>query len=88
MLLGGSVLPVVTLVWSIVEQSPLAIVFSTVGVIIGHLPRAIGAIRFRQSWLGVVCHSLATLIFVVLQWIALANHLLGRQIAWRGRTEA
>lgn len=87
LLLGGSVLPVVTLVWSIAEQNPLAIVVSTVGVIVGHLPRAIGAIRFRQSWLGVVCHSLATLIFVALQWVALVFHLLGRQIAWRGRTE-
>jgi glycosyltransferase involved in cell wall biosynthesis len=87
LLLGGSVLPVVTLVWSIVAQSPLAIAFSIVGVMMGHLPRAIAAIRFRQSWLGVVCHSLATLIFVALQWVALAIHLLGRQIAWRGRTE-
>ncbi len=86
-LLGGSVLPVVTLVWSMAEQNPLAIVVSTVGVIVGHLPRAIGAIRFRQSSFGVICHSLATLIFVALQWIALVFHLLGRQIAWRGRTE-
>jgi glycosyltransferase involved in cell wall biosynthesis len=88
LLLGGSVLPVVTLVWSIVEPSPVAFALSIVGVVIGHLPRAIGAVRFRQSWLGVLFHSLATLLFVALQWIALAFHLLGRRIAWRGRTEA
>lgn len=87
LLLGGSVLPVFTLAWSIVAQSLLGIVFSTAGVVIGHLPRAIAAVRFRQSWLGVGFHSLATLIFVALQWVALANHLLGRKIAWRGRTE-
>ncbi len=33
LLFGGSVLPVVTLVWSIVAQSPLAIAFSIVGVL-------------------------------------------------------
>ncbi len=88
LLLGGSVLPVVTLVWSIVTQSLFVFVLSVVGVIVGHLPRAIAAVRFRQSWLGVLCHSLATLLFVALQWIALAFHLLGHRIAWRGRTEA
>jgi len=87
LLLGGSVLPVITLAWSIAASQPLAAMFSATGVIVGHLPRAIAAIRFRQSILGVLCHSMATLIFVALQWIALGNHLLGRQIAWRGRTE-
>lgn len=86
-LLGGSVLPVVALVCSVITQNPPAIALSIVGVLIGHLPRAIAAVRFRQSSMGVVCHSLATSIFVALQWVALSNQLLGRQIAWRGRTK-
>ena len=88
LLLGGSVLPVVTLVWSIIDLQPLAIVLSVIGLTLGHLPRAVAAVRFRQPILGVLCHSLATVIFVSLQWIALLYHLLGRQIAWRGRTES
>jgi glycosyltransferase involved in cell wall biosynthesis len=87
LLLGGSVMPVVTFVWAIWNPHLLAMMLSLLGIILGHLPRAVAAIRFRQSLLGVLCHSLATLTFVILQWVALANHLLGRQIAWRGRTE-
>lgn len=86
MLLGGSVLPVVTSVGAFVTQSQLAFGISILAVLIGHLPRAIAAVRFRQSWLGVATHSLATSVFVALQWVALANHVLGRQVAWRGRT--
>jgi glycosyltransferase involved in cell wall biosynthesis len=88
LLLGGSVLPIVTLVWSVVVHSVPGIVLSAVGVILGHLPRAIAAVRFRQPISGVLCHSLATLVFVALQWAALALHLLGRQVAWRGRKES
>lgn len=86
LLLGGSVLPVVTLAWGLAADSPLATALSLLGVLTGHLPRAVAAVRYRQSWLGAATHSLAILMFVVLQWVALANHLLGRQIAWRGRT--
>jgi hypothetical protein len=87
LLLGGSVLPVITLVWSIVVHEPIAIVLSALGVMLGHAPRAIAAIRLRQPLVGVLFHSLATLIFVALQWVALLNHLLGRKFAWRGRTQ-
>jgi hypothetical protein len=87
-LLGGSVLPVVTLVCGILQGSALIIALSAVGVTLGHLPRAVAAIRLRQSWVGVALHSIAVLIFVLLQWVALANHLLGRQVAWRGRIDS
>jgi glycosyltransferase involved in cell wall biosynthesis len=87
LLLGGSVLPVVTLVWSLLWHDHVATAVSLAGVITGHAPRAIAAVRFRHSLLGVICHSPATLLFVALQWIALLNHMLGRQVAWRGRTE-
>jgi hypothetical protein len=78
---------VITLVWSIVDQEPIAIVLSAMGVMLGHAPRAIAAKRLRQPLVGVLCHSLATLIFVALQWVALMNHVIGRKFAWRGRTE-
>ena len=86
MLIGGSVLPLITLVWSAVDSSYAAMIVSVIGVIVGHLPRAIAAVRFRQSALGVLCHAPATLVFVMLQWVALLMHLTGHQVAWRGRS--
>ena len=59
LLIGGSVLPMVTLGWAISEHRPLEIVLSTIGVLVGHLPRAIAAIRFRQPFSGVLFHSFA-----------------------------
>jgi len=88
LLLGASALPVVALVVSALASSPAAIVISTVAVIVSHVPRFVAAARFRQSKWGAVCHVPATVTFVALQWVALANHLMGRQVAWRGRTES
>ncbi|QDT04632.1 4,4'-diaponeurosporenoate glycosyltransferase [Rubripirellula lacrimiformis] len=87
LLLGGSVLPWITLAFAIAQRNSWAIALSVMAVTAGHAPRAIAAKRFRQPLLGVVCHGPAVALFVALQWIALANHLMGRQIAWRGRTE-
>ncbi|MCG8651977.1 MAG: glycosyltransferase family 2 protein [Pirellulales bacterium] len=87
LLLGGSVLPSITLIWALVIGNMPAIALSAIGVLLGHLPRAVAASKLNQAWTGVVLHSPSVLIFVALQWVALANHLLGRQIAWRGRTE-
>lgn len=87
MLVGGSVLPLVILAVSIATGATAAMWVSVAGVLLGHFPRAYAAVKFRQSILGVLCHAPATATFIVLQWIALANHLLGRQVAWRGRVE-
>jgi Glycosyltransferase like family 2 len=87
LLLGGSVLPAITLIWSIAASHLMGSILSVTGVIIGHAPRAIAAVRFRQPLAGVLCHSLSVTIFIALQWIALLNHVRGRQVAWRGRTE-
>lgn len=85
LLIGGSVLPLLVLGWSILASNQWGIVLAAIGVILGHMPRAIAAVKFHQSPLGVLCHGPATLLFVLLQWVALFNHLLGRQVAWRGR---
>ena len=86
LLLGGSVLPVVLLIGSMIQGDVTVMCISALGVLLGHLPRAVAAARFRQSWIGVLGHSLAAAIFVALQWIALAMSLLGQQVSWRGRT--
>lgn len=86
-LLGGSVLPWCTLAIALSAGNHWAIGLSALAVVLAHLPRAIAAVEFKQSTLGVILHCPSVLLFVSLQWMALANHLLGRQIAWRGRTE-
>ncbi len=85
LLVGACVLPALTWVISLVVGNTSAMVIAAIAIILGHLPRAIAAIRFRQSLLGVIIHSFATLLFVSLQWIAFALSLTGHQVAWRGR---
>lgn len=87
LLLGCSVLPVIALVISAMTSRPLAILLSVAALLLAHLPRAVAAHRLRQSWFGAISHVPATAFFVLLQWIAMANQLAGRQVAWRGRTE-
>ena len=42
------------------------------------------AIRFRQSWLGVLLHPVGILAMTVIQWWSLVLALRGRR-EWRGR---
>ncbi len=85
LLIGSSVLPLLMLISSVMLQQTTAAVISLIALVLGHLPRFLGAARFRQSWAGAIFHSLATGLFVSLQWIALVGHLFGKQVQWRGR---
>jgi hypothetical protein len=49
------------------------------------VPRVMAAMRFRQAWLGVALHPLSVAWFLLLQWRAWIESLLGRRVAWRGR---
>jgi hypothetical protein len=84
-LLGGALLPWVTLVGGWRGGEPAAVVLSVIAIALAHLPRLVAAARFRQSWLGAICQTPAVVTFVALQWWALVQSLLGRQVAWRGR---
>ncbi|MGI9470126.1 MAG: glycosyltransferase [Rubripirellula sp.] len=88
LLIGGSVLPILTLVASCYQMQMSSALVSLLGVGIGHAPRAAAAKVLKQPVQGVIFHAPATFVFVILQWIALANQLLGRQVAWRGRTSS
>ena len=87
LLIGCSLLPLFSLGVSLWAGQQIAITVSLIALLLSHLPRLVAASRLQQSWWGAVCHLPATTLFVVLQWIALANHLLGWRIAWRGRSE-
>jgi len=84
-LLGGAVLPWLALIAGLVLGQPTAVAVAAAGVIAAHVPRMVAVRQFRQSWFGAVCHTPAVVTFIAIQWIAMINHLRGRQVAWRGR---
>jgi hypothetical protein len=83
LLLGGQVLPPALLVASLVAGTPS--VFAAVATLLGCGTRAVLALRFRQSWLGVALHPLGVSLLVTIQWYALGLELLGRPVSWKGR---
>ncbi len=85
-LIGGQVMPLVFLIWAIRWPSPWPYLISYVGCVAVYLPRSIAAVRFRQSWLGVVLHPLGIVLLVIIQWYAFCRRFLGRPVKWRGRT--
>lgn len=87
LLAGASILPLASLTvgwflgwdkWILIELS--------IATLLSYIPRAIAAIRFKQSWLGVLFHPIAVLLFLGLQWLALLASFCGVQFAWRGRS--
>jgi hypothetical protein len=84
LLLGGQVLPSVLLAASLLAgDAPSAAV--SVAAAAGFATRAVLALRFRQSWLGVALHPLSVALLVAIQWYALACDRLGRPVSWKGR---
>lgn len=86
-LLGGALLPWLALVTAVMLGDPPAVAVAVVALVAAHLPRALAARQFQQSWQGVLFHTPAVALFIALQWIALFNRLSGRSVAWRGRSE-
>ncbi len=48
-------------------------------------PRIHAAIRFEQSWIGVLLHPLAVLAILAIQWYATVRAWFGRPVGWKGR---
>ena len=86
LLLGSTLLPIWCLWVGWQNHDWIIVAIASLSILVGHLPRAIAAVKFRQSWLGVVCHAPATILFVMLQWTAFLMSLTGKQVSWRGRT--
>ncbi|MEO1530228.1 MAG: glycosyl transferase, partial [Planctomycetota bacterium] len=87
-LLGASVLPVFALCVAVASGQTIAAWIAFSALLVAHVPRVAAAFRLKQSLFGAMCHVPATVTFVVLQWIALTNHLRGKRIAWRGRADS
>jgi hypothetical protein len=65
-----------------------AIVAACLALLLAYLPRFLAVARFGQSLTSAIAHPLGVLIFLAIQWIALARRLLGLKTSWRGRSLA
>ncbi|MFP4004152.1 MAG: glycosyltransferase [Alphaproteobacteria bacterium] len=87
LLAGGQILPPFLLLWHFgvapLPPPALALAAAATAAVFGF--RALLALRFRQSWLGVLLHPLGVAFTLALQWVALVSALRGRTVSWRGR---
>ncbi|MCE9631188.1 MAG: glycosyltransferase [Planctomycetia bacterium] len=90
LLAGGQVLPVVLVTWGLLtgwQAWPrLAIPLAVAAAALAWVPRFLEAVRFRQSITSAVAHPLGIVVFLAIQWIALARKVFGIQTSWRGRS--
>lgn len=54
-------------------------------VMLGYIPRALNAFKYRSSWMSVLLHPLGVALLLVLQWYALVRKLLHRPATWKAR---
>lgn len=88
LLIGGSVFPIILLPITIAFGSILAVLINVIATCLVWLPRVQCAMKFSQSWQGVIFHPLAVATFGYLQWRSLIRELQGKKIPWRGRSES
>jgi hypothetical protein len=86
LLLGGQVLPLVVLTWSLIAFEPVALGLSAAATGLMYYPRLVGVRRFRQSLPGALLHPLGVLVLLAIQWYALGRRMLGRPAGWKGRS--
>lgn len=86
LLLAGQVLPPFLLLLALAGAVPLSTLWATVpGTLALYTPRLLALRRFRQPLASALLHPLGILVFLAIQWAALARHLLGRSEVWKGR---
>ncbi|MGI9480741.1 MAG: glycosyltransferase [Hyphomicrobiales bacterium] len=86
LLAGGHILPFVLLLVGLAAGLPLALALWACVLIA--LFRILLALRYQQSFLGVVLHPLGVAVMVWLQWAALFQARSGKKVSWRGRNYA
>jgi glycosyltransferase involved in cell wall biosynthesis len=81
-LLGGQVLPWLLLPFAqgLAQNLLLAAGLS------GYACRIAAAVRFRQSWLGVLCHPAGVTVMEWIQWLGFIRLRRGIRAEWKGRT--
>ncbi len=84
LLLGGQVLPVALLAAAPWLEAP-TMALAVAATVLAYLPRVVGALVFRQSWLGLALHPVGVVLLVAVQWHALLREAVGRPATWKGR---
>ncbi len=85
-LLAGQAMPPVLLGLALAGWVPATVLIPAgIGALAAWWPRLAAVRRFRQPLGGALLHPLAIVIFLALQWTALAGKLLGRPVGWKGR---
>ncbi len=82
LLLGGQLLPFVLL---LLAPSAAARQLALIAAGFALLPRVLAAVRFRQSWLGVILHPVAIVALLGIQWFGLIRFWRGQPAVWKGR---
>jgi cellulose synthase/poly-beta-1,6-N-acetylglucosamine synthase-like glycosyltransferase len=82
---GGHVLPFLVLLAALAAGAWSALAASALAGACVYGMRIALALRFQQSWLGVLLHPLGIALLLALQWSALLAALRGRPAIWRGR---
>jgi hypothetical protein len=85
-LLGGQILPVFMAGVSLAVWEWSALGLSGFAVALSVIPRLLSAWRFRQSYLGAMLHPIGVAILLAIQYDAFIRRLLGKPVAWKGRT--
>jgi hypothetical protein len=85
LLLGGQVLPLLLLPFTLMSAEPTAIALTSLALALAYLPRVAGMVAFRQPLTGTLLHPIGVLLLVIIQWYALGRAILGRPAAWKGR---
>lgn len=82
---GGHLLPFLVLLPALATGAWPAAALSALAGACVYGTRSALALRFRQSWLGVLLHPLGIALLLALQWSALLAALRGRPAVWRDR---
>jgi hypothetical protein len=81
-LLFGQVLPIY---FVFLSTSFMASVLAWIATAALFLPRLIGVVRFRQSFLGAILHPVGIALLLTIQCAGFVRALAGRRAVWKGR---
>jgi glycosyltransferase involved in cell wall biosynthesis len=81
----GQVLPIPAALWAYHLNDVLPMRIALLAVVLGIGMRVVSALRYRESWVGVLLHPLGVLILLVLQWYALVRKIAGKPATWKER---
>ena len=85
LLVGGQVLPILSLGVACLNGSGLTLALSLAGTGAAFLPRVLGVLRFRQPLDGALLHPIGICVLLAIQWFAFFRSLVRRPAIWKGR---